>query len=240
MERKVAIVTGGSKGIGKQLIKGLAKKDYNVIITYNTNEELANNLKKEIIEKYKIDAFAIKCDLSKEEEILSLKEEILKKYNHIDILINNAALSMDNYIEEKTKDEFMKVLEVNVVGTFLLTKYLLNYMNDSVVVNVSSTDSIDTYSIVNIDYSASKAAINSITKTFALSYPNIKFISVLPNWTNTESIKEMNQEYLKDELKRIGQNELQDPTEVAINIINLIENNNIKSGEIIRIDGDKK
>ena len=235
MERKVVIITSCAKGIGKELALLFAKNNYDVVITYNTSKNMAYELSNFINDNYKVNTLIIKCDLKKESDILGLKQKVLKKYKHIDVLINNAALSLDNSIEEKTKKEFMDVLEVNVVGTFLVTKNLLKFMDKGVVVNISSTDSIDTYSTLNIDYSASKASINMLTKTFALSYPNIKFISVLPNWTNTESIREMNQDYLKSELKRIGQNKLADAKEVANNIVKLINDKKLKSGEIRRV-----
>ncbi|MBQ9024669.1 MAG: SDR family oxidoreductase [Bacilli bacterium] len=235
MNKKLAIVTGSSKGIGKELITILAKNNYDVVITYNTSKEDAYKLQKYIVDNYKVNALVIKCDITKEEDIINLKNTILKRYNHIDILVNNAAYAQDNYIDEKTKEEFMKVLEVNVVGTFLVTKYLYKYMDKGVIVNVSSTDSIDTYSEISMDYCASKAAINNLTKTLALTFSNIKVIGVMPNWTNTESIKEMNQEYLKSELKRIGQEKLEEPNVVAKNIIDLIEDKTVKSGDIRRV-----
>lgn len=235
MNKKVAVVTGSAKGIGRELIINFAKNNYDVVITYLTSEKEALELEKYIVDNYSVDALVIKCDITKEEDIINMKNIILEKYNHIDVLVNNAAYAQDNYIDDKTKDEFMKVLEVNVVGTFLVTKYLYKYMDNGVIVNVSSTDSIDTYSEISMDYCASKAAINNLTKTFALAFKNIRVIGVMPNWTNTESIKEMNPEYLESELKRIGQNELEEPKIVANNIIDLINDETIKSGEIRRV-----
>lgn len=235
MDKKVALVTGSAKGIGKELVIKLSSIGYDVIITYLTSKKEAEKLQEYIVDNYKINALIIKCDITNEDDIINMKNIILEKYNHIDILINNASYAFDNYIYEKTKEEFMKVLEVNVVGTFLVTKYLYKYMNDGIIVNVSSTDSIDTYSEISMDYSASKAAINNLTKTFALAFKNIKVLGVMPNWTNTESIREMNQDYLNKELKRIGQEKLEDPKEVANNIVSLIEDKNIKSGELRRV-----
>ena len=231
----VALVTGSAKGIGKELIIEFAKKGYDVIITYNTSKKEALELQNYILENYNVNALAIKCDITNEIDIIDLKDEITNIYDNIDVLINNAAYAQDNYIDKKTKEEFMKVLEVNVVGTFLVTKHLYRYLQGGVIVNISSTDAVDTYSDINIDYSASKAAINSLTKTFSLSFPNIKVIGVMPNWTNTESIREMNQDYLESELKRIGQEKLEEPKEVAKNIIDLILDENIKSGDIRRV-----
>ena len=235
MDKKLAIVTGSSKGIGKELITLLAKKNYDVVITYNTSKDKAYELQNYIVDNYKVNALVIKCDITSEEDIINLKKTVLENYSNIDILVNNAAYAQDNYIDEKTKEEFMKVLEVNVVGTFLVTKYLYKYMDKGVIVNISSTDSIDTYSDISMDYCASKAAINNLTKTFSLAFPSIKVIGVMPNWTNTESIKEMNQEYLQSELKRIGQEKLEDPNVVAKNIIDLIEDKTVKSGDIRRV-----
>ena len=231
----LAIVTGSSKGIGKELVIELAKRKYDIVITYNTSMDKANELKEFIKDTYNVNVMTIKCDISSELDINNLKNKVLSEYKKIDVLINNAALSIDNYIDSKTKDEFMKVLEVNVVGTFLVTKYLYKYMDKGIIVNISSTDSEDTYSNINIDYSVSKAGINMLTKVFALDFKNIKVLGVMPNWTNTESIKEMNQEFLKEELERIGQEKLEEPKDVAKNIIDFMFDEKSKSGDIRRV-----
>ena len=230
----VVLVTGSSKGIGKELVLGFAKKGYDVIITYNINKEKANKLKDDIEKEFDVRAVAIKCDISNEEEIRKLKELVTNEFGNIDILINNAALAMDNYIDEKTKEEFMKVLEVNVVGTFLVTKYLYRYVKDTIV-NISSTDAEDTYNDISIDYAVSKAGINMLTKVFSNAFKDVRVLGVMPNWTNTESIKEMNPSFLETELKRIGQEKLEEPEDVADNIINLILDKNVKTGEIRRV-----
>lgn len=235
MERKVAVVTGSAKGIGKELIKKFASINYNVVIVYNTSKNEALELRNYIKNNYIVDVLVIKCDITKESDIKYMLNDILKKYSKIDVLINNAAYVCDNYIVDKSKEEFMKVLEVNVVGTFLVTKYFHPYLDNGIIINVSSTDAVDTYNRISMDYCASKAAINSLTKTFAQEFKNIRVIGVMPGWTNTESVKEMNPEYLIDELKRIGQERLYDPGEVAENIINVIEDINIESGSIVRV-----
>lgn len=235
MERKVAVVTGSAKGIGKALIRKFASLNYDVVIVYNTSKNEALELKNNIEYNYKVDVLVAKCDITKEDEIKNIFREVLKKHSKIDVLVNNAAYACDNYIVDKSKEEFMKVLEVNVVGTFLVTKYFYPYLSGGVIVNVSSTDAVDTYSRISMDYCASKAGVNSLTKTFAQEFRNIKVIGVMPYWTNTESIKEMNQEYLECELKRIGQNRLYEPEEVADNIINVINDKNIESGSIVRV-----
>ncbi len=235
MKRKVAVVTGSARGIGRELIKKFASINYDVVIVYNTSENDALELKNYIKTNYIVDVLIVKCDITKEEDIKRALSEVLKKHSQIDILINNAAYACDNYITNKTKEEFMKVLEVNVVGTFLVTKYFYPYLDGGIIINVSSTDAVDTYNRISMDYCASKAGVNSLTKTFAQEFKNIRVIGVMPGWTNTESIKEMNQEYLKSELKRIGQKRLYEPNEVAENIINIINDKNVESGSIVRV-----
>lgn len=235
-KNKIVVITGASRGIGKETAYYFAKQGASLILTYNTNKDLLENIVFDIKNKYNISVDGIKCDLTSELEIENLYNFIKDKYQQVDILINNAALSLDNDFINKTKDEFMQVLEVNVVGTFLITKYLSNLMNNGYIFNISSTDAIDTYSPLNIDYSASKAAINNMTKSLSLVL-NSKVISICPNWVNTEVIQEMNQNYLKDELIRIGQDKLISPITIPKTIDRLIKEN-IETGSIIRIDGD--
>lgn len=235
MNKKVAVVTGSAKGIGRELIKKLAGFNYDVVITYNTSKNDALELKKYVENKYNVEALVIKCDITNEEEIKKMRDTIIEKFQKIDILINNAAYACDNYIVDKSKEEFMKVLEVNVCGTFLVTKYLYPYLNGGTIVNVSSKDAVDTYNPISMDYCASKAAVNSLTKTFAQEFLNIKVIGVMPPWVNTESIREMNPEYLKNELNRTNQERLYEPYETAENIIKLLNDKNVDSGSILEV-----
>lgn len=227
--KKVALVTGCAKGIGREIALTLAQSGYDIIGTYNTSNicEL----------KDKIDTIGVNCsfykvDISKENDIDNLYNSVIKKYNHIDLIINNAALSLDSQIDDKTKEEFINVLEVNLIGPFLIIKKFKNIMKEGIVINICSTDGINTYSPLNIDYSASKAGLINLTKSLSLSLPDIKFYALCPNWVDTESIREMNPDYLASELKRIGQNSLIHPKIVAKKILFLIESN-YKSGSVI-------
>lgn len=223
------LITGSSKGLGASLIRKFAENNYNVIITYNTSIEDAYKMKEEI-EKYNIESNIVKCDISNENDIINLFDTY-----KVDILINNAALSMDNDVMSKTKDEFMKVLEVNLVGTFLMCKEAIK-KGVKEIINISSTDSLNTYNSLNIDYSSSKAGINILTKAISKFFPNIRIFAVLPNWINTESVCEMSEDFLNEELRRIGQEELLDKDGVANAIYDLYKDENIKSGNLIKID----
>lgn len=230
--KKVVLVTGCAKGIGREIVLSFVKAGYDIIGTYNTSTVESIKLKEEL-ELLGVNINLYKLDISNEEEINTFCEIIKTKYSKIDILINNAAISIDNSFEEKTKKEFMKVLEVNLVGPFLLIQKLYMLMNNgSKIINISSTDGINTYSKLNIDYSASKAGLINLTKSLALQFDSIKVYALCPNWVDTESIREMNQEYLNQELNRVGQKKLIAPKDVANKIINMIEND-IESGSII-------
>lgn len=233
---KVALVTGSAKGLGKSLIEEFAKNNCNVVITYNKSLERAEELKKYIEEKYKVTTLCIKCDVTSEKEIKNMIDKTISMFGKIDILVNNAVYEEDNYIFDKTKEEFMKVLEVNLVGPFLVSKYASKYMNNGTIINISSKDAESTYNEMNIDYSASKAGLNSLTKSLSLALKNIKILSVMPGFIKTESTKEMNPFYLNSELKRIEQKELSLPENIANQIINIIKDENIKTGSIINLE----
>ena len=126
----------------------------------------------------------------------------------------------------------MKVLEVNLVGPFLLIQKLNNLLNDSKIINIASTDGINTYSKLSMEYSASKAGLINLTKSLALELENSKVYALCPNWVDTESIRDMNSDYLQEEMKRVGQKKLIEPKEVSRKVIEIIEDN-IKSGSII-------
>lgn len=237
MDKKVVLITGSSKGIGASTALVFAQNNYNVVINYNKSKQEALELKNSLESFYSIKALTVKCDITKENEVQRMIKSIIKEFGRIDVLINNAAISMDNNILEKEKEEFMKVLEVNLGGTFLVTKEVLNRTKVSTIINVSSTDSIDTYNDLSIDYCASKAGINIITKILAAKFLNIKICAILPNWVNTESVRNMDPLYLEAELKRIGQKTLIDSGEIAREIYDIVVNDKIKSGDLVIIDG---
>lgn len=218
------LVTGASKGIGLCLCNTLYNSGYNVIGIYN-NTLINDNT----FTKYK-------CNISNEEEVKKLYDYVIKKYKRIDILVNCAALSLDNDIYDKSKAEFMQVLEVNLVGTFLMCKYASLNMDKGIIINISSTDATDTYSILSMDYAASKAGIENLTKNLANRFPNLKICALAPNWVDTDTVLSMDKNYLASEMQRVGQKMLIKKEDVALKIIDIINNNNIKSGEIIRMD----
>lgn len=233
--KKTVLVTGSAKGIGNACIIEFAKQGYNVAINYLTSEKEALELKNTVENLYNVNALCVKADISNEDEVKNMIEEVANTFGKIDVLVNNAAYVQDNNYLDKTKEEFLKVLEVNVVGTFLVTKHASKYMENGAVINVSSLDATETYNELCMDYCASKAGVNSLAQTFSLAIPDIKFISVMLPWVKTEAVEEMFDEYLESELKRTGQKRLMEPVEVAEKIYDLVEDNTIKSGSIVKV-----
>ena len=233
--KKTALITGCAKGIGREIALDLARSGYNIIGTYNTSLKEINKLKNKV-ESIGVNFDSYKLDISNEENINEVCNQIIKKHEKIDVLVNNAALSLDNNFLDKTKEEFMKILEVNLVGPFLLIQKLYNLLDNSKIINIASTDGINTYSKLSMDYSASKAGLINLTKSLALELTNSKVYAICPNWVNTESVREANFDYIKEEMNRVGQKKLIEPKEVSNKLIEIIEND-IPSGSIIVMEG---
>ena len=224
------LITGATRGIGKEIAILFAKHKHDIIFTYNKNFELALQLEKELKE-YNVDVSLYHLDITNTNEI----NELVSNIGNIDILVNNAALSMDNNIEEKTKKEFEQVLGVNLIGPFMLIKKIAPIMKKGVIINICSTDGIDTYSNISVDYCASKAGLINLTQNLATYYKDIRLYALCPNWVNTESVLEMNKGYLRREMKRIGQKKLIDKKDVAKMVYDLLKSKK-KSGTIVRMD----
>lgn len=233
---KTVLITGASRGIGASIALEFAKNNYNVVISYNSSKCEGEKVKEYIEKNYKVKCLMVKCDISSEIEVSHMVDLPLKEFGNIDVLINNASVSMDNDIMSKSKDEFLRVVEVNLVGTFLVTREVIKKCNVNTIVNISSTDSTSTYSKLNIDYSCSKAGVNILSKTFSLCYPDIKICTIMPNWVNSETVLSMNSDYLEEEMKRIGQKKLIDKEYVARKTYEVVVDKSIKNGDIIRID----
>ena len=234
---KTILVTGRAQGLGANIIEKFAKNGYNVIITYKSSKNKAIILEDKI-RKYNLNVISVKCDITKISDIRNLIKVVKSRFNNIEVLVNNASLSLDSSFENKSKEEFMKVLETNIYGTFLITRELIKKYKVEKVINISSTDSIDTYSDLNIDYSLSKCGINFMTKFFSKKYKDIKFYNILPNWINTETIQNMNSEYLESELRRVNQNKLIEPEYISNIVYEMATTCKYDDNNEIRIDGD--
>ena len=241
---KVVLVTGSSSGLGREIAR-LLSKDYEVIIHYNNGYEESLSLKEEIDKKYNKDVMMVKCDLSSEKEIDSMLDVIYKRYDKIDILINNAALAIDTCFEDKTKDNFMKTLEVNLIAPFLLSKKIglkMKQNKDGVIINVSSTNGIDTYYPESLDYDASKAGLINLSHNLAnYLVPYVRVNTVCPGWMNTSMNKDLDSEFKRQEEDKILLGRFGQAEEVAKVIKFLVSDDaSYINDSVIRVDGGKK
>lgn len=243
---KVVLVTGGAQGIGKAIVLELAKNHYDVVINYLTSNKAAALLEEEIKKNYDVRVMTIQADVSKEEEVDAMISLIEKKWGGVDILINNAAVDLSNLFHLKTADEFRKTLDVNVVGAFNCSKRVYRHMFDQEygrIINISSTNGINTYYPMCIDYDASKAALISLTHNLAFEYgPYINVNAIAPGFIGTDNeLDGYDEEFLKEEQEKIMVNRYGKPEEVAYLVKFLISDEaNFINNTIIRIDGGQK
>lgn len=242
LKNKVALITGSSQGIGYSTAIEMAKEGANIIINYLHSKESAENLKEMLINKYNVKAIIIRADINDEDEVKNMVEKAITIFGHIDILVNNAGICNDSLIFDKTKTDFMKVLSVNLVGPFLTTKYVSKYMKeqkDGVIINVASTNGIDTYYKESADYDASKAGLISLTHNLALELaPFIRVNAVCPGWVNTKMNQELSEEQIKKEQQKILLRRFGEPNEIAKVITFLAtEDASYINNSIIRVDG---
>ena len=245
MKRKTVLVTGSSIGLGSFIIKKFASNNYNVIINYSTNKDEAMKLKDEILNEYNIEVLIIKCDISNENDIENMKDTIINKFGKLDVLINNASISNDSLVSDKTKESFMRILEVNLVGTFLVSRTFgdLMYQNKKgIIINIGSTNGIDTYYEYSLDYDSSKAGVINLTHNLANYYsPYVNVNCVCPGWINTPMNKDMDTEFRKNEENKILLNRFAEPSEIASLVYFLsTEDASYINDSIIRIDGGKR
>lgn len=232
----VALVTGSSKGIGKETILKYAKEGYDVVINYNSSLDDALKVEEEA-KKYNVNTLVVKCDISNEDEVKVMTDEIKNRFGKVDILVNNAGIAIDTTFEDKTVDNFRRTLDVNLIGTFLVSKYISKIMDEGVIINISSTNGIDTTYPESLDYDASKAGVISLTHNLATEFaPNIRVNAICPGWVNTVMNKELDEEFINKETSKIKLGRFADPKEIADAIFKISTCTYINDS-IIRVDG---
>lgn len=239
MENKVVLVTGASRGIGRATIIEFAQKGYNVVINYNNSEKEANELKNYIESTYNINALVIKADVANENEVKVMIEQIVSKFKHIDVLVNNAGIVYDRSFEEITVDEFKRTLSVNVIGAFIVAREVSKYMKKGTIINVSSTNGTKTISPECLDYNISKIGLQSLTRDLAFQFkPHIRVNAIAIGWADTDMNKDLPKDYIDDETSKVYLERFANPSEIAKTIYFLAsDESSYINGEIINIDG---
>lgn len=241
-KNKVVLVTGSSRGIGKAIIIEFANKGYDVVINYAKNHYEAKKTQEEIESKYNAKALVIEADVSNEQQVVSMIERIIAELGRIDVVVNNAGIVYDVEFDERTVLQWQETLNVNLIGPFLVSKYASKYMLENKkgkIINISSTNGINTCYPTSIDYDASKAGLISLTHNLALQFaPYINVNAVAPGWVNTEMNKLLDKDFLDAEKEKICLRKFAEPEEIAKLVYFLASDDaNYINDEVIRIDG---
>lgn len=237
----VALITGGTRGIGKAIAIKLSKSGYDIAINYRKENDEVNKFKNEI-EENGVKCALVKGDVSKFEECEVFVKETVEKLGSIDVLINNAGITKDMLLMRMKKDDFCSVIDTNLVGTFNVTKNVIGYMmkaRHGNIVNISSVVGISGNS-GQTNYSASKAGIIGFTKSLAkeVASRNIRVNSVAPGFIETDMTNVLKDD-IKDEisknipLKRMGK------AEDVANVVNFLvsDESSYITGQVINVDG---
>lgn len=240
--KKTALITGASRGIGKTTALQLAIDGFNIVATYNSGKEEIKSLEN-LLDKLGADYLIQKCDISNEEDVKNLVNNAVNKFSKIDILVNNAAISIDTMFHDKTIENFQKTLNVNLVGTFMVSKLVGDIMFKNrygKIINLTSTNGINTYFPMCLDYDASKAGLISLTHNLAIQFsPYVTVNAVAPGFIATQSeIKDMDEEFIKMEEEKVLVRRAGTEQDIA-NLISFLasDKSDFINNEIIRIDG---
>lgn len=241
--KKNVLVTGSARGIGAAIVRELAEYGYNVIINYNHSKQQAFALQKEILAAHDVKCLVIQADVSKEEEVDRMVTGIEEKLGGVDVLVNNAGIDLSNLFSLKTAEEFRRTMDVNVIGAYNCAMRVYRHMkeqNYGRIINISSTNGINTYYPMSIDYDASKAAMNSLTHDLAVQLsPEVHVNAIAPGFIGTESeLDGYDEAFLKEECEKILAKRYGKPEEVAHLVRFLISDEaDFINNTIIRIDG---
>jgi len=243
LDKKVAIVTGGGRGIGKATVIELAKEGCSVVINYNKNNEAADAVKGFVESNYGIKAITFKADVSNLDDVKDMVDKTISEFGKIDILVNNAGIAIDKDVAGRTVEDFNKPLSTNLIGPFLVSREVAAHMLQNTrggrIINVSSSSGIDGYVPMSIDYDCSKAALIILTKDLALEYaPKISVNAVAPGWVNTDINKELPADFIEQETNKIWLKRFGNPEEIA-KVISFLASDDASfiNGEVIKIDG---
>lgn len=245
MDKKIVLVTGSSIGLGRAIIEKFASNNYNVIINYNNSKQEAEELKSYIENTYHTKAITIKCDITKESEIEEMKQIIIKEFGVLDCLVNNAGIAIDTDFNLKTKEDFIKTLDTNLVSLFLVSRTFGNLMLENKkgkIINIASTNGIDSYYEYSLDYDASKAGVINLTHNLANHYsPYINVNCVCPGWIDTPMNKDLDESFKQKEIDKILLRRFASPKEIASLVYFLsTDEASYINDSIIKIDGGRK
>ena len=238
---KLALITGGTRGIGKQIALTFAKEGYDIAINYRTENDDLKNTKREI-EANNVKCFAVQGDVTKFEDCEKFVKQIVEEFGNIDVLVNNAGITRDTLLMRMKEEDFDKVIEINLKGTFLVTKAVIPYMmkkRNGRIINLSSVVGV-TGNAGQSNYSASKAGIIGFTKSIAkeLASRNIRANAVAPGFIDTDMTSILSDDVKANINVQIPMKRMGTAREIA-NVVYFLgsEESSYITGQVINIDG---
>ena len=237
LNEKTALITGASRGIGKETARALAKKGCNLILICQNNIEVLKVFSKELSETYKIAVNAYKCDVSD----YSALSEILKKHPSVDIVVNNAGISYVGLLSEMEVSDWNRIVSVNLSSVFNTSRLTIPGMlkkNEGYILNISSVWG-NIGASMEVAYSATKGGINSFTKALAkeLAPSNITVNALACGFVDTDMNRHLSEEERISVKEQIPADRFAEPEEIAMEICNLLESPSYLTGQVITVDG---
>ena len=240
-ENKTVFVTGGSRGIGKEVALKFAENGYNVVINYVSSKTNVEELKSEF-ESKGVKTLIMQADVTDKEAIDEVVKKAIEEFGSIDVLVNNAGITRDNLLMRMSEEEFDKVIEINLKGTYIVTKAVTKYMmkkRKGSIINLSSVVGV-AGNAGQCNYSASKAGIIGFTKSVAkeLASRNIRSNAVAPGFIETDMTAVLSDEVKESIHNQIPLKRMGTAKEVA-NLIYFLgsEESSYITGQVINVDG---
>lgn len=237
--KKVALITGGSRGIGKEIAKKFAMNGYNLVINYVSENTNLDKLKEEFEET---EVLFVKTDVTNYESCENMVKQAIEKFGKIDVLVNNAGITKDGLLMRMKEEDFDKVIKVNLKGTFNMTKNVIPYMmkqRNGRIVNIASVVGV-TGNAGQANYAASKAGIIGFTKTVAreLASRNILANCIAPGFIKTDMTDILSDTVKENIHSQIPLNKMGEAKEVASAVYFLAsEENTYITGQVLNVDG---
>ena len=239
MKNKIVLITGASRGIGREIAYTLAKEGHTVIANYNKSIDMANSLK-EIANKENLNLEIYQADVSQRKEVSNMINYILNKYKKIDVLVNNAGIDQEKVFQDITDEDWNKIINVNLYSVFCVSQEVVPSMihnKNGCIINISSIYGLTGGSCAAL-YSATKAGIDGITKSLAkeLGPSNIRVNSIAPGYIDTDMNKHYSIETVENIKNDIPLNKIGESHSIA-NCVKWLIDDDYTTGQIISVDG---
>lgn len=242
-EKRVALITGGTRGIGLQIALELARNEHNIVLNYRNDNDIEEAAEaKKLVEENGVKCLTLRGDVSVFEECEEVAKKIIEEFGRIDVLVNNAGITRDGLLLRMKQEEFTSVIGVNLIGTFNMTRNIIPYMvkqREGRIVNVASVVG-EMGNAGQTNYSASKAGVIGFTKSIAkeLATRNIRANAIAPGFIETPMTAVLNDAQREAIGSQIPLQRMGDPREVA-KVVRFLasDDSSYVTGQVINIDG---